>query len=136
MSHSCLPFALRSEIVHEGGGARVEVARRGSEVALALEARKLLAEKGVAARVVSLPSWEIFDRQPQAYRESVLPPAITVRLAIEAGIGQGWEKYVGSQGDVISLERFGASAPGKVLMDQFGFTPEQVAARALALLNR
>nr|HID13558.1 transketolase [Anaerolineae bacterium] len=108
----------------------------GSEVHLALEARELLAEKGVAARVVSMPSWELFDAQPHPYREAVLPPTVSSRLAIEAGVAQGWGKYVGPAGDVISLERFGASAPYKVLMEKFGFTTEAVAERALRLLSR
>jgi transketolase len=107
----------------------------GSEVRVALGARDLLAEKGIAVRVVSMPSWELFDAQPVEYRESVLPSQITARLAVEAGVSMGWHKYVGSQGDIVSLERFGASAPYKVLMQQWGFTPEAVAERALKLLE-
>ncbi len=105
----------------------------GSEVHLALAARELLAEKGVAARVVSMPSWELFDAQPASYREAVLPPQVTARLAIEAGATQGWDKYVGPAGDVVGLDRFGASAPCKVLMERFGFTAEAVAERVLRL---
>lgn len=108
----------------------------GSEVAVAIGAQKLLTERGVAARVVSMPSWDLFERQPQSYRDSVLPPTITVRVAIEAGIPQGWHKYVGPAGDVVGMTRFGASAPGTALFEKFGFTPENVAARALALLGR
>jgi len=107
----------------------------GSEVYLALEARDLLARKGAAVRVVSMPSWELFDAQPESYREAVLPPQVTARLAIEAGVTQGWAKYVGLGGDVMGLERFGASAPYKVLMEEFGFTAEAVAERALRLLE-
>jgi len=107
----------------------------GSEVHLALEARDLLAEKGIAVRVVSMPSWELFDTQPASYREAVLPPLVTARLAIEAGVTQGWARYVGLAGDVMGLDRFGASAPYKVLMEQFGFTAEVVAERALRLLE-
>jgi transketolase len=107
----------------------------GSEVSLALEAQGKLAEKDVAARVVSMPSWELFDVQPAAYQESVLPPQVTARLAIEAGVTQGWAKYVGLDGDVIGLARFGASAPYKVLVEKFGFTAEAVAERALRLLE-
>ncbi|MBI1864465.1 MAG: transketolase, partial [Nitrospirae bacterium] len=118
-----------------GGTPRVILIATGSEVEVVLGAQAKLAEKGIAARVVSLPSWEIFDRQPKEYRESVLPPAVSARLAVEAGVSQGWEKYAGSAGDVISLDRFGASAPGKVLMEQFGFTADSVAARALSLLQ-
>ena len=108
----------------------------GSEVHLALEARDLLAQKGIAVRVVSMPSWELFDAQPTSYREAVLPPQVTVRLAIEAGVTQGWAKYVGLAGDVMGLDRFGASAPYKVLMEKFGFTAETVVERVLRLLGR
>ena len=108
----------------------------GSEVHLALEARDLLAEKGIAVWVVSMPSWELFDAQTASYREAVLPPQVTARLALEAGVTQGWAKYVGTAGDVMGLERFGASAPYKVLMEKFGFTPEAVAGQALRLLDR
>ncbi len=107
----------------------------GSEVHLALEARDLLAEKGIAVRVVSMPSWELFDAQPASYRDAVLPPQVTARLAIEAGVTQGWAKYVGLAGDVMGLDRFGASAPYKVLMEKFGFTAEAVAEQALNLLS-
>jgi transketolase len=108
----------------------------GSEVHLALEARELLAEKGVGVRVVSMPSWELFDAQPESYREMVLPPGVTARLGIEAGVTQGWGKYVGWAGDVIGLDRFGASAPCKVLAEKFGFTAQAVVERALRLLGR
>jgi transketolase len=107
----------------------------GSEVSLALEARELLTERGKAARVVSMPSWELFDVQPASYRETVLPPQVTARLSIEAGVPQGWAKYVGPAGDAIGLERFGASAPYKVLMEELGFTPDAVVERALQLLD-
>ncbi|HSB80635.1 MAG TPA: transketolase [Candidatus Methylomirabilis sp.] len=108
----------------------------GSEVSVAVAAQKLLAGKGVAARVVSMPSWEIFEQQPAAYREAVLPPSATARVAIEAGSPLGWYKYVGSHGDIVGMTRFGASAPGTVNMEKFGFTPENVAALALKLLGR
>jgi transketolase len=107
----------------------------GSEVSLALEARDIMAEKGTAVRVVSMPSWELFDAQPTEYQESVLPPQIRARLAIEAGVSMGWHKYVGPNGDVIGLEHFGASAPYKVLMQRWGFTPEAVVERAMKLLK-
>ncbi len=108
----------------------------GSEVHLALLARERLLGQGIAARVVSMPSWEFFDREPQEYRDQVLPPEMTARLAVEAGISQGWHRYVGSAGDVISIERFGASAPYEILMEKFGFTVGNVVSRALALLGR
>ncbi len=100
----------------------------GSEVQLALGARDALMEYKIKARVVSLPCWELFDAQPRDYRESVLPPLVTKRLAIEAGVAQGWHKYVGDEGKVMSIERFGASAPAKVIAERFGFTVETVTA--------
>lgn len=108
----------------------------GSEVSLALEAGKQLNERGIKARVVSMPSWELFDEQDEAYRNEVLPPSVTARLAIEAGSTQGWHRYVGSAGDVIGLDRFGASAPGSVVYEQLGFSVENVVDRALALVRR
>jgi transketolase len=118
------------------GNPQVILIATGSEVPVAIGAQKLLAERGVAARVVSLPSWEIFERQPQSYRDSVLPPTVTARVAIEAGVPLGWHKYVGPAGEVVGMMRFGASAPGPVVFEKFGFTPENVAARALRLLGK
>jgi transketolase len=108
----------------------------GSEVVLAVEACMQLAQQGVPTRVVSMPSWELFEQQPQAYRETVLPPSVHKRLAIEAGVPQGWRDYVGPEGDIIGLTRFGASAPAPVLMDKLGFNVPNVVARALKLLGR
>jgi transketolase len=119
-----------------GGRPQVILIATGSEVAVAVGAQKLLAQKGVAARVVSMPSWDIFEQQPQSYRDSVLPPAVTARVAIEAAVPQGWHKYVGPAGDVVGMTRFGASAPGPVNFEKFGLTPQNVAARALAVLGR
>ena len=107
----------------------------GSEVSVAMAARDLLGQQGVAAQVASLPSWELFDAQPQTYRDAVLPVDLP-RVAVEAGVTQGWHKYVGLNGVVVGLDRFGASAPYKVLMQEFGFTAENVAARTLELLGR
>lgn len=106
----------------------------GSEVPVALKAWEQLSNEGIAARVVSLPCWEIFEQQPQDYRDEVLPPAIHARVAIEAAAPFGWTKYVGQRGIVIGMKSFGASAPGEVLMEKFGFTPENVVAKARALL--
>ncbi len=106
----------------------------GSEVSLALEASKVLGEKGIPARVVSMPSWEIFDEQPEEYRRRVLPAGIP-RLAIEAGITTGWEKYTGSPAAVIGLNRFGASAPGAVAYDRLGFNIENVVQVATNLVR-
>ena len=107
----------------------------GSEVALIVAARQKLLEKNVQARVVSMPSWELFEGQAGEYRNSVLPPAVGARLAVEAGVSQGWHRYVGSRGDVLAVDRYGASAPGDVLMREYGFTVDKVCARALALLE-
>ncbi|PKN51821.1 MAG: transketolase [Deltaproteobacteria bacterium HGW-Deltaproteobacteria-13] len=108
----------------------------GSEVSLALSAARKLAENGMKVRVVSLPSWEIFDRQPQEYRENVLPPAISARIAVEAGIKLGWEHYVGLSGKIIGMETFGASAPASILFEKFGFTADRIIAAAQELLHR
>ena len=124
-------------VLSEAVGSQIDVLllATGSEVTLAMGAQKLLADKGVAARVVSMPSWERFARQPQAYRDSVLPPDVTARVAVEAGVTLGWERWVGTQGAVVGVDRFGASAPYKVIFQHFGLTPEHVAERALALLE-
>jgi len=108
----------------------------GSEVSLAVEARARLAERGLQARVVSMPSWELFDAQPEEYRRAVLPDEVPVRLAVEAGSPMGWERYVGPFGGVLGIRgRFGASAPYKVLAEKFGFTAEHVVAQAEELLR-
>ncbi|BAX63186.1 transketolase [Burkholderia stabilis] len=106
----------------------------GSEVALALAAQVELLARGVAVRVVSLPCWRLFDAQPQPYQDAVLPKSVGARLAIEAGVSQGWHRYVGDRGDVLGIAGFGASAPGAELMRDFGFTVENVCDRALKLL--
>jgi transketolase len=103
----------------------------GSEVAVAVAAGKTLAERGLAVRVVSMPSWELFEEQPDDYRVSVLPPGCPT-LAVEAGVRFGWERYAD---DVVSIDRFGASAPGDVVLRELGITPEHVVERALALLG-
>jgi len=108
----------------------------GSEVAVAIEAQEKLAAGGIGARVVSMPSWELFDAQPVDYRESVLPASVTARISIEAGLTFGWSKYVGEKGVSIGLDRFGASAPYQTLMEKFGFTADNVAATAKKLLGK
>jgi transketolase len=107
----------------------------GSEVAITLEAARKLAEGNIKVRIVSLPSWEIFDRQPQEYRNQVLPPQVSARIAVEAGIKLGWEHYIGLKGKIIGMESFGASAPGPVLYEKFGFTVARIIATAKELLN-
>jgi transketolase len=120
----------------EDGAPDLLVMASGSEVALAVEARARLVQQGVRVRVVSMPSWELFEQQPQAYRDTVLPPGVTRRLAIEAGVPQGWHYYVGQAGAVLGLTRFGASAPGQVVMERLGFTVDNVVRHALQLLGR
>ncbi|NET35002.1 MAG: transketolase [Cyanothece sp. SIO1E1] len=105
----------------------------GSEVSLCIKAAEQLQSEGTKVRVVSMPSWELFEEQDDAYKESVLPKAVTKRLAVEAGVGLGWCRYVGGAGDVLSIERFGVSAPGGTAMEKFGFTVENVVAKAKAL---
>lgn len=108
----------------------------GSEVSLALEARAKLQQEGTPTRVVSMPCWELFEEQSREYRDEVLPPDVTARLSIEAGARLGWDRYVGSLGDCVSIDRFGASAPGDVALRELGFNVENVTARARGLLGR
>ncbi|MYR59787.1 transketolase, partial [Streptomyces sp. SID625] len=114
----------------EGGEPEVILIATGSEVQLAVEARERLQADGVPTRVVSMPCVEWFEEQDQGYRESVLPPAVRARVAVEAGIALSWYKYVGDAGRIVSLEHFGASADAKVLFREFGFTAENVVAKA------
>jgi transketolase len=128
----------------EGGPPEAIVIATGSEVWVALEAAKSLAARpgGARVRVVSMPSWDLFDSQPESYRRSVLPPEVTKRLSVEAGVTLGWERYVGAASGVgeggasIGLDRYGASAPWKDLAKHFGFTPEAVAERLEDLMAR
>jgi transketolase len=108
----------------------------GSEVALILAAAECLQDEAIAVRCVSMPSWELFDAQPQSYRDEVLPPDVPARLAVELGVSQGWCRYVGDHGDMLGVERFGASAPAGVLLREYGFTIDNVVAHARALLAR
>jgi transketolase len=118
------------------GRPQIILIATGSEVGLIVEAQRELEKKDVQARIVSMPSWELFNAQTEEYRRSIFPPGIRLRLAVEAGATQGWHRYVGDLGDVIGLDHFGASAPGPVLMREFGFTVENVCKRALALLEK
>lgn len=106
----------------------------GSEVSPAVEACRILSGEGIATRVVSMPCWELFDAQPREYREAVLPPAVRARVAVEAGVPQGWHRYVGDAGAVLGVERFGASAPAGALMRQFGLTADAIVERAKRVL--
>jgi transketolase len=114
--------------------AQVVLIGTGSEVFVVIEAAKLLGSEGIRARVVSMPSWKIFEEQTAAYKASVLLAGVP-RLAVEAGATLGWWKYVGLDGDVVGVDRFGASAPGKIVLKELGFTAENVAARAKKLLK-
>jgi transketolase len=119
-----------------GGNPEVILIASGSELSLAVEAHGTLLAEGIRSRVVSMPSWEIFERQTQEYRDGVLPPSVRARVAIEQASTFGWERYVGSAGHVIGMQTFGASAPLKALQEKFGFEPERVVASAKALLGR
>ena len=119
-----------------GRKPRLILIATGSEVQLVLEASQTLESQGISVRVVSMPSWELFERQSSDYQASVLPPDIDVRLSVEAGSTMGWDRYIGSFGDKIGLNRFGASAPGGTVMKELGFSVENIVARAQALLNK
>jgi len=119
-----------------GGQPAALILASGSEVHLALAAAEELAGRGIGVRVVSMPSWELFEEQDEAYRRKVLPPEISARVAVEAGSSLGWHRWVGPAGEVVGLDRFGASAPYRVLAEKFGFTPAAIAAKVLAVLER
>jgi transketolase len=119
-----------------GGPPEIILIASGSEVSLIVDAHEVLASRGIRSRVVSMPSWDIFEHQPQSYREEVLPAGVTVRIAVEQGSALGWDRYVGAAGRVIGMKAFGASAPLKELQRKFGFEPERVVAAATELLGR
>jgi transketolase len=122
-------------VLSESSGLlRLVLVATGSEVSLALAAQAALMRDGIGARVVSMPSWELFDRQDAAYRDAVLPPMVP-RLALEAGATLGWYKYLGATGSVIGVDRFGASAPGEEVMARYGFSVESVVQAAKELLG-
>jgi transketolase len=121
----------------ESGEPDLILIATGSEVALTLEAgRRIAAENGTQVRVVSMPCWELFELQTAEYREEVLPPEVQARLSVEAGVSLGWKRWVGDRGDSLSLERFGASAPGATVLEGLGFNVDNVVAKATALLER
>jgi transketolase len=123
-------------VAHTAGGKPdLILIATGSELHLALAAQDELAKQDIHASVVSMPSWELFDKQPQEYRDSVLPPLVTKRLAIEAGSTLGWHRYVGDGGDILGVDRFGTSAPGEIVLREYGFTIENVCRMALTLLG-
>jgi transketolase len=119
-----------------GDDAEVLLLASGSEVSLAVKAREALAAQNVRADVVSVPSWELFWSQDAAYRNAVLPPAVSARVAIEAGVSQGWHRFIGDKGTLVTVDRFGASAPGDVVMEKLGFTADRVVRAALEAMGR
>jgi transketolase len=137
-------FAPASGVAHgayvladaPGGNPEVILIASGSEVSLAVNAHETLLAEGFSSRVVSMPSWDIFDDQTQEYRDSVLPPTVKARIAVEQASTFGWERYVGTTGHIIGMKTFGASAPLKELQRKFGFEPDRVVAAAKKLLGR
>ncbi len=121
-------------VIDADGAPDVILIGTGAEVGLCVKAAEQLTSEGKKVRVISMPSWELFEAQDAAYKESVLPKAVTKRLVVEAGISMGWQKYAGDQGDILAVDRFGVSAPGGKIMEKFGFTVENVVAKAKALL--
>jgi transketolase len=119
-----------------GGAPEIILIASGSEVILVVEAHEQLAGEGIRSRVVSMPSWDVFEHQSQEYRDSVLPPRLTARVAVEQASTFGWERYVGTSGRVIGMKTFGASAPLKELQKKFGFEPDRVVSTAKELLGR
>ena len=119
----------------QNGKAELILTGSGAETGLVVAAAEKLSAEGIAVRVVSMPCWSLFDKQAQAYRDEVLPPAITARLAVEAGSPQGWHRYVGDHGDVLGVDRFGASAPGDEVLARYGFSVDNICKRARALLQ-
>lgn len=118
----------------KNGKPQAQIIATGSEVQLAVDAQKKLAEEGIDVRVISMPSWELFEKQSKEYKDSVILPEVKARLAVEMAYPMGWERYVGSEGDVLGIDRFGASAPGPTVIREYGFTIENVVARVKALL--
>ncbi|BBO91776.1 transketolase [Desulfosarcina ovata] len=117
------------------GRPQILLIATGAEVHITLKAQQMLADQGIAARVVNMPSWEIFEEHSETYKKRILPPAVKARIAIEAGISMGWERYVGPSGTVLGIDHFGASAPGATVLENFGFTAEKIVETALAMLK-
>ena len=122
-------------VVRDASDPQVILLASGSEVHLVLDAADDLASRGVRSRVVSLPSWDLFAEQPREYRERVLPPELRARVAVEAGASLGWDRWVGLDGQIIAIDRFGASAPGEQVMKELGLSVENVVNTTLALLG-
>jgi transketolase len=133
---SAVSLAKGSYILADSDGTPdVILIGSGSEVNLCLEARGLLSKKGIAVRVVSMPSWELFEKTSQSYKDSVLPPNVTAIIAVEAGISLGWERYVGNRGAVVGINRFGASAPGGTVMKNYGMKTANIVSKAMQMLK-
>jgi transketolase len=139
-AHASADGALRGGYVladaPDGAAPDVILVGTGSEVHLCLAARAQLRDEGIAARVVSLPCTALFEAQPDEWRERVLPAAVEARVVVEAGVTRGWEGYAGRRGEILGLDRFGASAPGEVAQRELGFTVEEVVRRARAAMRR
>ena len=117
------------------GKPQILLIATGAEIHITLEAQAMLAEKGIAARVINMPSWELFEAQPDSYKKRILPATYKKRIAVEAGIPMGWERYVGSEGKVIGIDHFGASAPGATVLKNFGFSADRIVESALEMLK-
>ena len=130
-------MARGAYVLADAPGANPEIIliATGSELSLAVAAHEILNAQGIHSRVVSMPSWDIFEHQPRSYRDSVLPPGVKARIAIEQASTLGWERYVGSEGRVIGMKTFGASAPLKELQKRFGFEPDEIVCAARELLQ-
>ena len=122
-------------ILSDAENPQIILIATGSEVQLALKAAAMLMQDSIAVRVVSMPSWELFERQDAAYKEKVLPPSLKKRLSVEAGSPLGWHKYVTDEGDVVGITKFGESAPGDEVMKAYGFSTENIVLKAKALLK-
>jgi transketolase len=149
LSRQAVPTLDRSEVapasglergaytLWESGSPDLILIATGAEVGLALDAgRRIAEENGTHVRVVSMPCWELFERQEADYRDEVLPPDVRARISVEPGVALGWKQWVGDRGDSIALDRFGASAPGTTVLERLGFNVDNVVARAVALLER
>ncbi len=123
-------LARGAYVLRDHGDVQVILCATGSEVEIAIAAQELLAERGVGSRVVSMPCWELFERQDAAYRDEVLPPSVRPRVAVEAGVTFGWERWIGRDGIAVGVDHFGASAPAEELYEHFGLTPAKVAEAA------
>ena len=117
------------------GSPQVILMASGSEVGLALQSAAVLADEGIRTRVVSFPSWDLFEKQPDSYQAEVFPQDIKVRVAVEAGVSMGWRKWIGDQGDVVTVDKYGASAPASTIFSEYGFSVENIVTKVKNLLG-